>query len=104
MNWELHKKNLKKGDNVTFRPRGNSMSPKIESGNLVTIEPISKNPPKVGDIVFCKVNKNHYVHLINRVIPKPGKGFLYEISNNKGRINGVVGLKSIYGKVIKVES
>lgn len=103
MNWELHKKNLAAGETVQFRPKGNSMSPKVNSGDLVTIVPISKNLPKEGDIVFCKVFKNHYIHLINRVIPRSGQGFVYEISNNKGKINGVIGLNSIFGKVINVE-
>lgn len=103
MNWELHKKNLAAGETVQFRPKGNSMSPKVNSGDLVTIVPISKNPPKEGDIVFCKVFKNHYIHLINRVIPRSGQGFVYEISNNKGKINGVIGLNSIFGKVTNVE-
>jgi len=41
---------------VKFRPRGNSMSGKIESGQLVTVAPLGEREPVVGDIVLCKVN------------------------------------------------
>jgi phage repressor protein C with HTH and peptisase S24 domain len=87
---------LKEGHTVQFRPRGNSMVPKIKSGELVTVEPnqeISK-----GDIVFCKVGKNYYVHLVKAI--KNGR---YQIANNKGRVNGWIGVGSIFGKVTKVE-
>ena len=30
---------LRRGDTVAFRPRGHSMSPKIESGQLCTVAP-----------------------------------------------------------------
>ena len=31
---------LKRGETVIFRPHGNSMTGKIESGQLVTVEPV----------------------------------------------------------------
>jgi phage repressor protein C with HTH and peptisase S24 domain len=99
MNWEKHKKDLASGKVVSFRPKGNSMSPKIESGQLVTVEPIQDySKLKKGDIVFCKVKGNHYVHLVQAV---DEKRFL--IGNNKKGINGTVGEGQIFGKVISVE-
>ena len=44
---------LKAGQTVEFRPRGNSMSGKVESGQLCTVEPAKEL--MVGDIVLCKV-------------------------------------------------
>jgi len=44
---------LKKGETVQFRPRGNSMSGKIESGQLCTVVPVRSEDLKVGDIVLC---------------------------------------------------
>lgn len=32
---------LKEGKTIQFRPHGNSMTPKIESGQLVTVEPVT---------------------------------------------------------------
>lgn len=42
---------LKDGESVSFRPRGNSMTGKIESGQLCTVEPVDPDGVEVGDIV-----------------------------------------------------
>jgi hypothetical protein len=90
---------LKAGEMVSFRPRGNSMSGKIESGQLCTVEPIEDvTTLKVGEIVLCKVNGNEYLHLIKAI-----QGQRFQIGNNKGFINGWVGSNSIYGRCVKVE-
>lgn len=41
---------LNAGRSVDFRPRGNSMVPRIKSGDLVTVDPIQDEPEK-GDVV-----------------------------------------------------
>ena len=91
---------LKAGQQVSFRPRGNSMSGKIESGDLCTLVPIADHAAlAVGDIVLCKVAGNQYLHLITAK-----RGTQFQIGNNKGRINGWVSAHAIYGKCVKVES
>lgn len=83
---------------VKFRPRGNSMSPKIKSGDLVTVvRPHPKLQPEVGSIVLCKVGGNEYLHLITAI-----NGPRYQISNNKGHVNGWTGIDKIYGIVTHV--
>ena len=91
---------LKDGETVQFRPRGKSMSGKIESGQLCTVEPV-ENPDalQVGDIVLCKVNGSQYIHLIKAI-----QGKRFQIGNNRGRINGWITAGSIYGKLVRVES
>lgn len=88
---------LKEGKTITFRPKGNSMSGKIESGDLVTVQPIKLEEIKIGDIVLCKVKGKQYLHLVKAI---SNNSCL--IGNNKGKVNGWT--KQIYGKVIKVES
>ncbi len=45
-------KKLQEGQQVEFRPRGNSMKPLIESGDLVVVEPVKADTPlDEGDIV-----------------------------------------------------
>lgn len=100
MNWKLHIENLQKGEQVSFRPKGNSMKGRIESGNLVTVSP-DISDLKEGDAVLCKVKGNHYVHLIHAV-KTVGDKKMYLIGNNKGGTNGWVGINGIYGKVIAV--
>ena len=58
---------LQDGETVQFRPRGNSMKGKIESGQLCTVEPVVPATLKVGDIVLCKVNGKQYLHLVKAI-------------------------------------
>lgn len=74
---------LKNGETVSFRPRGNSMSGKIDSGQLCTVEPVTPDEINVGDIVLCKVHGREYLHLV-----KAMQGQRFQIGNNRGRING----------------
>ena len=90
---------LQEGKPVSFRPRGHSMTGKIESDQLCTVVPISEaGRLEKGDIVLCKINGREYLHLIKAV-----QGGRYQIGNNRGRINGWVGIRSIFGKLEKVE-
>lgn len=88
---------LKAGETVSFRPRGNSMSGKIESGQLCTVTPVEASDVRVGDIVLCKVNGREYLHLVKAI-----QGPRFQIGNNRGRINGWVTAGAIYGKCIAV--
>jgi phage repressor protein C with HTH and peptisase S24 domain len=101
VNFDFHREQLAKGTSVSFRPKGNSMQPKIKSGQLVTISPEISNIAE-GDIVFCKVHGHFYVHLVSAIKKEQDKT-LYQISNNKGRINGWIGTNSLYGKVVKID-
>lgn len=89
---------LKNGETVSFRPNGNSMTPKIMSGNLITVSPDIGEIGK-GDIVLCKVSGRYFCHLVTAV-----HGDRYQISNNHGHVNGWVGKNCIFGKVVKVEN
>ena len=92
-----HVANLAKGETIKFRPHGNSMTGKIDNGQLVTVAPITDNSVlNVDDIVLCKVNGNYYLHLIGAK-----KDDRFMIQNNHGFQNGWT--KQIYGRVISVE-
>ncbi len=99
MGWAIHYiEKLKNNEIVSFRPRGNSMKGKIESGQLCTVEPVEEAKLKKGDIVLCKVNGAEYLHLIKAI-----QGNRYQIGNNIGRINGWISFNSIYGKLVDIE-
>ena len=87
---------LKHHSTIDIRPKGNSMKGRISSGQLCTISSdiseINKN-----DIVLCCVKGNHYLHLVTGVRKNQ-----YQISNNKGFVNGWITINSIYGKVTNV--
>jgi hypothetical protein len=90
---------LRAGEAVSFRPRGNSMAGKIESGQLCTVEPVVAAALEVGDIVLCKVNGREYLHLVKSI-----QGQRFQIGNNRGRINGWVSAGAIFGRCVRVES
>jgi len=90
---------LKNGETVQFRPRGNSMKGKVDSGQLVTVAPLTGRQLQKGDIVLCKVNGSQYLHLIKAI-----QGARYQIGNNIGRINGWVTVNSIYGICIAISN
>lgn len=89
---------LQRGETVRFRPRGGSMQGRIESGQLVTVEPASRGFT-VGDAVLCRVAGSQYLHLVLAV----GSDDRYQIGNNKGGINGWCTAESVYGVVTAVE-
>ena len=90
---------LQKGETVSFRPRGHSMSGKIESGQLCTVAPVDPATVKVGDFVLCKVRGREYLHLVKAI-----QGQRFQIGNNRGHINGWVTAGSIFGRCVKVEA
>jgi phage repressor protein C with HTH and peptisase S24 domain len=97
MSWATHHiAKLQAGQEVSFRPRGSSMSGKIESGQLVTVNP-DVSTVTVGDVVLCKVAGKHYLHLVNAI--QDGR---YQIANNRGHINGWT--TTLYGRVTRIES
>lgn len=92
---------LKKGETVTFRPRGNSMTPAIKSGQLVTVSPVGPSTRiSSNDIVLCRVHGREYLHFVNAV-KNDGKQFV--IGNAHGFINGTITRSQIFGRLTKVE-
>lgn len=87
---------LLQGENVITSERGNSMMPLISDGQQHELAPATWESVEVGDIVYCKVNRLFYTHLVKAKDPHLG----CQIGNNRGRINGWT--KNVYGKVVKV--
>src|SRR5579864_6221512 len=100
MGWATsHIEKLRAGETVSFRPRGNSMTGKIESGQLCTVEPVDATALEVGAIVLCRVKGSEYLHLVKAI-----DGDRFQIGNNRGRINGWVTGGSIFGRLVCVEA
>lgn len=88
---------LQAGETVKTRLSGNSMTPIIKSKQLVTIEPCKLEDLKQGDVTYCKVRGNYYLHLVRKV----GDDGRVLIGNNHGHDNGWT--RSVYGKLTSVE-
>jgi hypothetical protein len=100
MGWATgHIAKLQKGETVSFRPRGHSMTGRIESGQLCTVAPVDVSTLNIGDIVLCRVRGREYIHLVKAI-----QGQRFQIGNNRGGINGWIGPASIFGKCIRIET
>ena len=90
---------LRAGETVQFRPRGNSMSGRVESGQLCTVSPADPESLAVGDVVLCRVKGREYLHLIRAA--RKGQ---FQIGNNRGGINGWISPAAIFGKLVSVSA
>ena len=87
---------LQNGETCIVTGYGNSMTPKLKSGESVIMEPVTEETIlKKGDIVLCKVNGNYYCHLISSI-----RGNSYQISNNHKHVNGWISKNNIFGRMI----
>jgi hypothetical protein len=104
MGWAAHYiEELKARRTVSFRPRGNSMAGKVESGQLCTLEPVEDTTKlDIGAIVLCKVRGKEYLHLVHGT-RRARKKTQYMIGNTKGLVNGWIGHEQVYGILTKVE-
>jgi len=86
---------LKAGRTVEVRGTGNSMTPLIEGGETVVVEPVNdKTVLQKGDIVIAKVRGHVYLHLIRAI-----RSDQIQIGNNHGRVNGWTSRAHIYGRL-----
>lgn len=101
--YDAYKARLKNGENVKFRESGNSMVPKIYSRQECEYTPVtSPDQIREGDIVWCKVKGNHYTHLVHAK-RQEGEVWRFKIGNNKGGVNGWIGIENVFAKVVAVE-
>jgi hypothetical protein len=98
MGWaDGHIARLASGETIQFRPRGHSMTGKVNDGQLCTVEPLGERVLEVGDIVLCRVNGSQYLHLVKAI-----QGERFQIGNNCGGINGWVTRRQIFGRLTSV--
>lgn len=83
---------------VKIRPIGGSMRGRIESGQLVTLQPATFQDIQVNDVVFIRWKNNYLLHLVKEI--KDGKVL---IGNNLGKINGWASADDILAKATCVE-
>ena len=88
---------LLQGKRVQFRPHGYSMRGKVESGQLVTVEPIGQKDIQVGSIVLCEINGVQYLHLVKAISEDQ-----VQIGNTRGKINGWTNRQNVFGVVTDI--
>lgn len=90
---------LEKNGSAILRCNGNSMRPLFSPGEALHIRKVDMAKLRVGDAVFCKVNGGLQVHKISAI----DKNERWQISNNRGYVNGWIGKNAIYGLCVKAE-
>jgi hypothetical protein len=90
---------LRLGQIAQCRPHGGSMRGRIESGQLVTLDPARE--PNVDDAVLCRCRGNIYVHLV-KAVRGHGEDRQFLIGNNLGGTNGWISRAAIHAVVIAV--
>lgn len=96
MGWPEVAARLEAGGNVTLHPKGNSMTPRIRSGQRVVVSPLTSTPKK-GDVVLAHLGgRRWYLHLVTAV----GSDGRVQISNNHGRVNGWA--RKVHGVVTQI--
>lgn len=91
---------LQEGKISQCRPHGGSMRGRIESGQLVTLDPNME--PSLNDAVLVRCKGNVYVHLV-KAMQGHGDKRRFLIGNNRGGTNGWVSRNSIFGVVTEVK-
>lgn len=89
---------LRDGQTAWIKPHGNSMRPRVNDGDLVTLAPAEPAALQAGDIVLVRCRGSVLLHLI-----KATDGSRFLIGNNHGKINGWVGPSAIYGIATGIE-
>lgn len=88
---------LDQGRETKFRPKGNSMLPRIKSGALCSVVPVVFSDLKKGDIVLCRVKGKDYLHYVGAIGERGA-----QIQNASGFVNGWT--HRVFGRLEKVEA
>jgi SOS-response transcriptional repressor LexA len=94
--YEFLKSQLEEVGEGKMKSFGNSMTPILKSGSLLTFK--KQDDYEIGDIVFCKV-RGRYIDAHKIIKKDESRGYL--IANNHGWENGWT--KRIFGRAIKSE-
>ena len=108
------KKQLTEGTSVQYRSTGNSLWPKVKSGDCCILEPVLyPDNLKVNDIVFCEVQwgNRFYAHMILAIqwhkTAESASGEetwkrYFTIGNINGHVNGWCYDEHVYGRLVEV--
>lgn len=93
---------LHKGAALRFRARGFSMSPFIKDSDVVTVTPVSKHEPRLGDVVVF-INPDAGELVIHRLVGKRDNFHLLIKGDNLPTLEHLVPKTGILGRVKRVE-
>lgn len=85
---------LQRGETCIVVGWGDSMTPRIRSGEAIVMAPVkSLKKLRKGEVVLAKVNGRIYLHKITAI-----RNGQFRISSNRGYVNGWT--STIYGRML----
>jgi len=98
---ELIRSVIDKGALFRFRAHGNSMSPFIKDGDILTLAPIGNIRLSIGEIVAF-VNAENLKLSVHRIIGKEAESYCLK-GDNLQTADGMVSGRNILARVVSVE-
>jgi hypothetical protein len=92
---------LERQASFRFTARGGSMSPFIRDADVLTVSPLSGHPPRIGDVVACRLRAGEGL-VVHRIVARVGDGFLLR-GDNAESADGRVPAADVLGVVTLVE-
>lgn len=91
---------VRQGATIRLRAAGHSMTPAIQSGDVLLVEPAPVERLSIGDVVLARAGRHLIAHRIARV--GPGPAFLLR-DDQTGRDDGWFAAATLLGRVVAVE-
>ena len=94
---------LRSGYHVRFRAGGGSMSPTIQPGEAITVEPAAATEIKLKDIVLYQTGRGVIGHRVVRIANRKGERVFLARGDAGQSAGEPVAAEQILGKVVAVE-
>ena len=92
---------LAKGASFRFQAKGSSMWPFMKNGDVITVSPLSRTSPSLGDVVvFVRPDTGNPV--VHRVVGRRGDLLLMK-GDNSPAPDGLFPSRDVVGRVTRVE-
>lgn len=99
---ELMRAVLARGVPFRFRARGWSMAPFIRDGDVITVAPLVRSQPGIGEVVaFIRPEGEHLV--VHRVVAHRGQAVFIQGDSVPEYADGVIPPENLLGRVTQVE-
>lgn len=95
---------LRQGLGVRFCATGRSMQPTIWEGEPITVEPVSCESVRRGDIILCQIETALIAHRVERVVLRNGRPLEFILRGDAAlQCDQPVAPDQVLGRVVRVE-
>jgi signal peptidase len=100
---DLSSEILKEGNSIRFKARGSSMLPWIKDGDMLTVQPITENEIRVGQVVFYpSKGEKPVVHRVLQIRFKGAKRILLTRGDASPKSEEQIEASKVLGKVVRI--